>query len=162
MQQPRIIEIDEKLLVGLSMTTSLAANETFSLWSKFRSRQAEIKNQLSTDLYSVEVFPELLNFRAFTPNSKFQKWAAVEVSDLKPLPEGMNSLIIEKGLYAIFIHYGPAHTFPQTAQYIHSQWLPQSDYQLDGRPHFEIMTKDYKGPNHPEAEEEIWVPIKKR
>ncbi|MEQ8244600.1 GyrI-like domain-containing protein [Fulvivirga sp.] len=162
MQQPKIVEIQEKLMVGHYITTSLAENATFSLWSKFRAQQSAIKNKLNTDLYSVEVFSSDLKFSEFTPNTKFEKWAAVEVSDLDKVPEGMQTLTIEAGLYAVFIHRGPSHTFPQTAQYIHGQWMPQSAYQLDQRPHFEIMTEDYKGPNHPEAEEEIWVPIKKK
>ncbi|MTI41120.1 GyrI-like domain-containing protein [Fulvivirga lutimaris] len=162
MQQPRIVEIERKLMAGHCITTSLAENATFSLWSKFRAQESAIKNKLNTDLYSVEIFEKDLDFRDFTPQTQFEKWAAVEVSDLDSVPEGMKKLTIEAGLYAVFIHHGPARAFPQTAQYIHGQWMPQSGYQLDDRPHFEIMTGDYKGPNHPEAEEEIWVPIKKK
>jgi AraC family transcriptional regulator len=162
MQQPRIVEIKEKLMVGHSITTNLAENATFSLWSKFRAQESAIKNKLNTDLFSVEVFSPDLKFNEFTPTTKFEKWAAVEVSDLDNVPEGMQTLTIEAGLYAVFIHHGPASTFPKTAQYIHGQWMPQSAYQLDQRPHFEIMTAEYKGPNDPDAEEEIWVPIKKK
>ena len=162
MKEPRILEIKEKLIVGHCITTSLAENATFSLWSKFRAQQSAIKNKLNTDLYSVEVFSSDLKFNQFNPNTKFEKWAAVEVIDLDNVPEGMQTLTIKAGFYAIFIHHGPASAFPRTAQFIHGQWMPQSEYQLDDRPHFEIMAKDYKGPNHPEAEEEIWIPIKNK
>ena len=162
MQQPRIVEIKKKLLVGRAIETSLSENATFSLWSKFMPQQSAIKNRLNKDLYSVEVYAKGLDFREFTPQTQFQKWAAVEVSSLDDVPEGMQSLIIEKGLYAVFMHHGPARTFPQTAQYIHGQWIPNSEYQLDDRPHFEIMTEHYKGHEHPDAEEEIWIPIKRK
>lgn len=162
MQQPRIVEIEKKLLLGHSINTSLAENATFSLWSKFMAQQSTIKNKLNTDLYSVEVFSKGLDFREFTPQTQFEKWAAVEVSDFNDVPEDMQKLTIDSGLYAVFIHHGPASEFPKTAHYIHGQWMPQSEYQLDDRPHFEIMTEDYKGPTHPDAEEEIWVPIKKK
>jgi len=72
----------------------------------------------------------------------------------------MDHLIIPGGLYAVFIHKGPVHIFYKTSQYIYGQWIPGSDYILDNRPHFEIMTEQYLGPDHPESEEEVWVPIK--
>jgi AraC family transcriptional regulator len=42
--------------------------------------------------------------------------------------------------------------------YIFNTWLPQSNYQLAPRPHFEILGEKYKN-NHPDSEEEIWIPI---
>lgn len=38
-------------------------------------------------------------------------------------------------------------------------WLPASDYNLDNRPHFEVLGEKYKN-NDPTSEEEIWIPIK--
>jgi len=37
--------------------------------------------------------------------------------------------------------------------------LPNSDYELDNRPHFEILGKKYKN-NSADSEEEIWIPVK--
>jgi AraC family transcriptional regulator len=42
--------------------------------------------------------------------------------------------------------------------YIFNTWLPKSGYQLDRRPHFEILGEKYKN-NNPDSEEEIWIPI---
>jgi AraC family transcriptional regulator len=44
--------------------------------------------------------------------------------------------------------------------YIFTRWLPASGYQLDNRPHFEILGDKYKN-NDPESEEEIWIPVRK-
>ncbi|WP_371811654.1 GyrI-like domain-containing protein [Flavobacterium sp. M31R6] len=38
-------------------------------------------------------------------------------------------------------------------------WIPNSKYDLDHRPHFEILGAKYKK-DDPNSEEEIWVPIK--
>ena len=46
-------------------------------------------------------------------------------------------------------------------QYIFSEWIPQSDYSVDDRPHFEVLGAKYKN-NDPDSEEEIWIPIKKK
>jgi AraC family transcriptional regulator len=37
--------------------------------------------------------------------------------------------------------------------------LPNSNYHLDDRPHFEILGEKYKNAD-PGSEEEIWIPIK--
>jgi len=44
-------------------------------------------------------------------------------------------------------------------QYIYGQWLPNSNYLLDDKPHFEVLGEKYKN-NDPNSEEEIWIPIK--
>jgi AraC family transcriptional regulator len=40
-----------------------------------------------------------------------------------------------------------------------TEWLPNSAYALDDRPHFEALGEQYKN-NDPNSEEEIWIPIK--
>jgi AraC family transcriptional regulator len=62
-------------------------------------------------------------------------------------------------MYAVFTHRGPASTFARTAGYIYGVWLPASDYMLDARPHLAVMGPDYD-PQDPEAEEEVWVPVR--
>jgi len=90
----------------------------------------------------------------------FEKWAAVAVSSVDPIPAGMDTLML-KGTYAVFDFQGTPAEFGNAIQYILSVWLPQSDYQLDERPHFELLGEKYKR-NDPLSEEEIWIPIRKR
>jgi AraC family transcriptional regulator len=113
-------------------------------------------------LYSIQIFDEDLSWDKFNPKTKFIKWAAIEVKDVRYTAEGMSSYTIPGGIYAVFIHKGPAHTFPKTNQYIFGHWLPNSKYQLDNRPHFEIMDENYPGLDDPEAEEEVWIPVRTR
>lgn len=157
---PKIIKIDTRKMIGMQIETSLAKDKARELWSKFMPQIKEIKLRSDKDLYSIQQFSKNLNMDKFTPQTQFIKWAAVQVSDFKQIPVGMGHLIIPGGLYAVFIHKGPAHTFHKTSQYIYMHWLPDSDYRLDNRPHFEIMTEEYLGPDHPDSEEEVWVPIK--
>jgi AraC family transcriptional regulator len=49
--------------------------------------------------------------------------------------------------------------FGSFMNYIFMEWLPQSNYQLDNRPHFQILGEKYKH-NQPDSEEEVWIPIK--
>lgn len=159
MQEPKIIELTEKTLVGMRIRTSLSEDQTIALWRQFKPRVQDIQQRANPNFYSVEIFDTLIDFKNFSPTTLFEKWAAVEVSQIESIPKGMEALILPGGTYAVFIHHGPAHTYPQTAQYIFGTWLPNSDYELDQRPHFEIMTSQYL-PHDPNAEEEIWIPVR--
>jgi AraC family transcriptional regulator len=156
--EPRIETLSEKLFVGQNTTMSLASNTTSALWQRFMPGRAEIKNKIGDELYSIEVYDEH-HFDHFNVHAEFEKWAAVEVADFTAVPESMRTLRMPAGLYAVFIHKGPASLGPKTYEYIFTTWLPNSDYTLDTRPHFAVMGEKYKA-NDPNSEEELWIPIR--
>jgi AraC family transcriptional regulator len=158
-QEPRIETIPAKKLIGQRLSMSLADNKTYQLWSSFMPRRKEIEHCVNQDLISMQVYDDAFNFKNFNPNAAFEKWAAVEVADLEFVPAQMETFILPPGLYAIFLHRGARTTAPKTFQYIFETWLPNSDYRLDNRPHFELLGKKYKNEN-PDSEEEIWIPVK--
>ena len=157
--EPRIETLTEKKLIGKSLTTSLSNNRTAELWRSFMPERKAIKNNVSSDLFSLQVYPDSYNFRQFNYDAEFEKWAAVEVSAFNDIPEGMKTLELKGGIYAVFIHKGPASEGEKTFKYIFTVWLPNSKYELDNRPHFEILGDKYKN-NEAESEEEVWIPIK--
>lgn len=156
---PKISELQPKLLVGMRIRTSTSDNKTFELWNEFKSRQSEIDNRIEGTFYSVQVYDQVVGSN-FTPTTLFDKWAAIEVTEKRASSEGMESLIIPKGKYAVFIYKGTAAAFGQTLGYIFNQWLPMSGNKLDNRPHFEVLGPKYLGPQDPNSEEEVWIPIK--
>jgi len=158
--EARIETLTEKKLLGKHLDMSFIENKTFQLWNNFMPRRKDIKNAKDSNLYSLEVFP-LGYFDNFDSGNTFQKWAAVEVSDFDDIPSEMETLLIPNGLYAVFLHTGPATEAYQTYHYIFTEWLPNSDYTVDDRPHFAVMDKRYKK-DDPDSEEEIWIPIKRR
>ncbi len=95
----------------------------------------------------------------FLPDSRFEKWAVVEVSSFTGVPYGMETYELQGGKYAVFVHHGPARAVAGTFQYIFSEWLPNSGYELDNREHFEKLPEGYD-PMDLAAREEIWIPIK--
>ncbi|WET03832.1 GyrI-like domain-containing protein [Flavobacterium sp. YJ01] len=158
--QPLIKTLTEKKLTGHFIEMSFIENKTFQLWNAFMPKKKEIKNTINSNLYSLEVYPENY-FDNFNPSDNFQKWAAVEVSDYEDLPHGMKTLVVSGGLYAVFLHFGPATEAHKTYNYIFAEWLPNSAYIVDERPHFAVMNEKYKK-DDPNSEEEIWIPIKNR
>lgn len=161
MNEPRIVDIAERKLVGIRIRTTLAENRARELWQSFRPRISEISGVINGRFYSVQSYDADLSFDRFTPDTAFDKWAAVEVSDPDGVPDGMQSLVVS-GKYAVFVHKGtPADYFRTTSPHIFGTWLPNSEFELDRRPHFEIMGEGYD-PRDPGAEEEVWIPVRSK
>ena len=138
---------------------SFADNKTFDLWREFMPRRKEILNSIGSELYSIEVYP-VRYFESFDPAKNFEKWAAVEVSDFENVPGEMETLASPEGLYAIFLYKGKPSEAAKFYQNIFGDWLPNSDFVLDARPHFAVMGEKYKNDSE-DSEEEIWIPVRK-
>jgi AraC family transcriptional regulator len=155
-QQPRIVMGEERKLIGRKLKMSLANNKTFDLWRSFMPERMKIPNRVSSELISMRVYKEPLILE--DPNQEFEKWAAVEVFNHDEVPASMECFILNGGSYAVFDYKG-LNTDTQIFIYIFKEWLPRSAYELDERPHFEVLGDKYKN-GDPESEEEIWIPIK--
>lgn len=156
MTEPRFENLKEKKLVGRYITMTLADNKTFELWRSFMPERMKIQNRVSNNLVSMRVYSRPLQFG--NVNQKFEKWAATEVSDFGNVPDGMKTFILPGGHYAVFYYKG-LNTDDRIFFYIFNEWLPKSGYELDERPHFEVLGEKYKN-NDPESEEEIWIPVR--
>src|SRR6187549_430366 len=154
---PHIQILPERKLIGQKIEMNFAENKTFELWKSFMPRRKEITQVMNIDLISMQIYPEGFSFEKVNMHSPFTKWAAVEVSDFSSVPEGMETFILEKGMYAVFQHKGLS-TDTSTFEFIFGVWLPKSRYVLDNRPHYEILGEKYKN-NDPNSEEDICIPI---
>ncbi|MCE2612609.1 GyrI-like domain-containing protein [Flavobacteriaceae bacterium D16] len=159
MKEPRIEHALSLRLAGLKRNISLAKNETFLLWRSFMPLIKEIKARAGTELYSVEIYPTDY-FMHFSPEREFEKWAAAPVTDTFQPNELLQLLEIPGGLYAVFLYRGMSSEAHTAYQYIFGEWIPNSDYEADNRPHFAVMGDKYRN-DHPESEEELWIPIRK-
>jgi AraC family transcriptional regulator len=153
---PVIKILPKKKLIGKRIKMTLADNKTLELWKSFMPRRKEIRNNLTTELFSIRLYERSSDLSDF--NKEYEKWAAIEVTDFETIPDGMETCTLIGGLYAVFLYKGLS-TDTKIYQYIYGTWLPISDYSLDNRAHFEILGEKYKN-NDPSSEEEIWIPIK--
>ncbi|MGQ7945973.1 GyrI-like domain-containing protein [Flavobacterium sp. WC2509] len=156
---PRIINLREKKLIGKRLTMSFTNYKVSELWKDFMPRRKQVDNNLSNDLISMTVY-EPTHFLNFSPTNEFEKWATVEVSDFDNVPSKMETFTLAGGLYVVFDYKG-LNTDDSIYRYIYGEWIPNSDYDLDNRPHFEILGDKYKN-GDPTSEEEIWIPIKQK
>lgn len=158
MKEPLIKKLPPTQLIGMHLKMSLSNNKTFALWNAFMPRRKEIKNNIGTDLYSMQVY-DAAYFENFNPDAEFTKWAAIAVNPTTEIPEGMEAYTLPGGEYAVFTHKGGPAEGARIFGYIFNTWIPSSDYELDQREHFELLGAKYKN-NDPESEEEIWIPVK--
>jgi AraC family transcriptional regulator len=152
-----IVTSQERRLVGKLLRLSWANYRVAEVWSRFMPERKDIKNSVSEDLISMAVY-DPGHFSTFNPDREFEKWAAVEVADFDQVPITMETYVIPAGLYAVFKYKG-RNTDNSIFEYIFNVWLPESDYLLDDRPHFEVLGENYKN-DDPDSEEKIWIPVK--
>jgi AraC family transcriptional regulator len=154
---PTIKTFPTTKFIGKNLSFTYADYRAFELWSSFMPTRKEIQNVIGSELYSIQINPDNFDFK---PNTPFVKWAAVAVTSFDFIPENMETLEIEEGLYAVFNYKGDQSNVAAFFNSIYTEWLPSSGYQLDSRAQFEILGEKYKN-GSPESQEEIWIPIKK-
>ena len=154
--EPRIETLPETKLVGKMLKMSFTENKTSELWQSFMPKKREIKNIAGNELYSVEIYDDGF-FEQFDPTAKFEKWAAVKVSEFENLADFEN-LTIPAGLYAVFTYQGKSSEGAKFYQFIFADWIPKSEFLIDARPHFALMGEKYKNDSD-DSEEEIWIPV---
>jgi AraC family transcriptional regulator len=155
---PKIRTLPQTLLVGHSLEMTVLSDRTRELWMGFGPKIKHIEHRANPNRYSLEVYPDLDYFRQFDPNKKFQKWAAVAVSNSENLPEGMEELHLTEGQYAVFTYRQRMGTPQEFYRRIYMEWLPQSGHKLAHRPHIAIMGPEYD-PTDPDSDETLWIPV---
>ncbi len=158
--EPKIEMFPGKKLIGKCLTMTINENRTGELWRSFMQHRKEIQNIAGSELYSIKCYDESY-FLNFDPSKSFEKWAAAEVLNFDHIPEAMETIIIPAGLYAVFSYQGASGAGDWIYRHIYAEWIPASEYMLDNRPHFDVLGEKYKN-DHPDSEEDIWIPVKDR
>jgi len=156
--QPRFETLQPKKLIGKRLKMTFSDNRTSELFRSFMPERKTIKKSLGNDIYCVQLYQSFHGFNDLKPGMEFEKWAAIEVADFSEVPAGMESFTLTGGRYAVF-HYAGLSSDTRIFEYIFKTWLPGSGYELEQRPHFEVLGEKYNN-NDPSSEEEIWIPVK--
>jgi len=134
-----------------------ATEDIGALWDRFVPRMAEIPEQVGTATYGICCLPE----EGQREPERFTYVAAVEVENLNNIPEGMTGIELPAHEYAVFAYKGGVGPeLPKAMQYIFGDWLPSSEYELDGAD-FEYYDDDFD-PATLSGTILIYVPIKPR
>lgn len=152
---PQIVHNLEMYVVGEHVT--MQRHETHkikALWQQFAPRKHNINNVSNNESIAMQTFTLDQNGE---PNNTFTMWACVEVSELSGIPNGMEGFTVPEGKYLKVLHKGM--NAGTTYQKIMTEWLPNSGYVIDNRPHFQVMGEKYKN-GSPDSEEDFYIPIK--
>lgn len=156
---PKIITFPSTTLLVKSMPMSFAEDKTQELWREFTPLMNSIRDRIDSDRYSVQVYPNTDFFNPFDINKMFIKYAGIKINPVEHLSDNTQQLIIPEGHYVSVNYIGRPRHADKVFQYIFYDWLPNSEYCLDNRPHIAIMEKTYKG-DHDDSEEQFLIPIK--
>lgn len=114
------------------------------LWSAFLPRLAEIRNTVPGVCYGiVRQDPG--------DGERLEYHAAIAVTKVAALPEGMSAVEVPAGTYARFEHRGPAQRVDHTVSYAYGTWLPQSGHRHTYAPDLEIYGAAY----HPTSDDSV-------
>lgn len=162
-QNPVIETIAAMKLVGVGTSMTRAQDSTAALWQALMPKRHQIGNRIPDRYISMRVHPKpgMSIEELFAPETAFEKWAAVEVTEFGVIPEGLEQYVLGAGLYAMFLHRGPASEFPRTMGYIFGEWLPLSRFEFDDREQFEVLPENWN-PEDEAAEEQVYIPIRER
>ncbi|WP_282042596.1 GyrI-like domain-containing protein [Winogradskyella flava] len=150
---PKIITIKEKKLIGMKRQMLQHQYQKIpALWKQFMPRKEEIRNTINNEFIAVQEYSDFGNFGA-----PFDIWACIEAYEISHIPNGFEILTIPESLYAVFLQKGMDAS--GTYQRIMTEWLPNSGYAIDNRPHFQVMGAKYKN-GSPDSEEDFYVPIR--
>lgn len=155
----RINQSPEILIVGMkaNMSFETISEDTGKLSRQFMPRLKEINNRVDDNTLSLQNYDNF-DYNNLSPIMTFEKWVGVEVANLDDIPIGMETLTISSGNYLVIDFKGSMQEFVKNWHYIHSQWLPNSEFKLDNRPHFEKLSSKYS-PMNVINDEEIWIPV---
>ncbi|MDN3493107.1 GyrI-like domain-containing protein [Winogradskyella bathintestinalis] len=154
---PEIKQCSEKKLIGIS--SSINKNEHHKiaqLWKQFMTRMRAIIDTDYKEKIAIQVFPKHTNAQNI---SEYTIWASMDVSNFDAIPKEFELFTIPEGKYAVFIHRGMNAS--ETYQKIMTEWLPNSGYEIDNRPHYQVMGEKYKN-GSPDSVEDFYVPIAKK
>ncbi len=155
-----IITQNDILVVGMKAKVTLQTVPMVigKLARQFMPRRQEIINRVGTHSFSIQDYADQ-DFNKITAQTTFDKWVAVEVKNHNHIPEDMQPFILKGGDFLVVDYKGSLADFPKLWQTILTDWLPNSKYELDNRPHFEKLPESYN-PQNAINEEQVWVPVR--
>ncbi|MBW6513185.1 MAG: GyrI-like domain-containing protein [Candidatus Syntrophosphaera sp.] len=156
--EPRIVHREAFTVVGMKCRTTMADNQIPRLWEDFNPRARAVQHAL----FAQGCYGICFNEEGDEPGGDwFSYLAGVEVTELKDVPAGMESLLIPASDHAVFEHLGTLENLQQTYHFIYNQWLPQSEYVMLGSQDFELYDQRFKY-GLPDSVMEIWIPVSKK
>jgi AraC family transcriptional regulator len=154
--QPKIVIRETDLAIGMGDSFTQGDTDKISqLWNRFIERIPEIRNAKPYSLgVCMASHPDVPKKAGDT----FVYVAAMPVTSIDEIPEGMVACELPQSRYALFTHKGPIADIRHTVEYIWGTWIPETEYKLKDIPDYELYD-DRFDPVTASGEVDIYVPI---
>jgi AraC family transcriptional regulator len=143
-QKPLLMIGLRTLFFGSDSEKNNVADQLPALWAAFVPRLGEIEKTVPGVCYGV-VRQEAEG------SERLEYHAAIEVTELTSIPEGMVALELPAAKYARFEHRGPAQNLDHTVSYVYATWLAGSEHRHSYGPDLEVYGAQY----HPTREDSV-------
>jgi AraC family transcriptional regulator len=128
------------------------------LWDEFAAREDEPSDRVGNHWFGICDMPEDI-----PEDFDFRYVASVEVSgSCSVIPEGMVKCSLPAHDYAVFTHKGPITEIGKTFDYIHEEWLPESEYVPCGEFEFYGDNFNCEDPMDKNSEVDLYIAISKK
>ena len=160
MKDVRFVKISGFTAVGIARYYTLSETDQIGdLWDEFIPRRNDPSDRTGSHTLGICDLP------ADVPDEKeFRYIACVEVSAFSDdIPQGMVKTTIPPHDYAVFTHKGSIENIGETYDYIHSEWLPQSEFDSP-QGEFEYYDDRFncEDPTDEDSEFDIYVAVIKK
>lgn len=154
----KIVESDKILLIGYKANTGNGFSVIGKCWGKLEQAKDGIANR--TDVDTVIALDDYATDFTCSEQPAFDYYAAVEVSSLSEVPQGMDVRELPASKYVVFSYKGsPQDSMQPVVEYIYKEWFPQSSAQLDENNMIDFARLSERLDEDGKGDVELWIPI---
>ncbi len=157
----KIVSKNAFKVIGMNTYTDFLngnQKEFAATWERFCPYMKEVKMTVDpTIAYGISFYPP-----DWTPKSKWDYMAAVEVKDFNDIPITMLGKTIPANKYVVFTHKGPVKDLYKIYYYIYTKWFPESNYEKVPGYDFELYDERFKDGKSADSEVDIYIPVKEK
>ncbi len=155
--EPKILKLDKIYLAGIVVYGNPDKGLFSKVWDIFLKINFDIKWKDDRKTYGVEFYTE-----EFYREKKWFYMVAKELPDFSQIPMNMVGKVIPENTYAVFTAKGGIKNLAKTSRLAHKEWMPNSKYEEADWFEFELYDERFKGPDIPESEIDIYIPIREK
>ena len=160
--QPRFVTLGEIHLAGIRGRTATQDTALPELWSRWDRLCAGVSCLEGRRSFGVCETPAEAACLEADGSVHYTEFVGTESGPFPELPEGVLAKTLPGGRYAVFTHTGPAAALAQTYDYIWGSWALTTGEVLDDREDFEVYDSRFLGPECPDSQIDIYIPVRRR
>ncbi|HEX3044389.1 MAG TPA: GyrI-like domain-containing protein, partial [Bacillota bacterium] len=158
--EPKLIRIKELKVLGIVRYGDGKDGEFNRVWGKWHDQNNDVQWKNDQVGYGLNFYPP--DFKSMDEHYQYYM-PCMEVENFDNIPMHMVAKKIPACTCAVFAHKGMAMNIGELYHQIFFKWLPNSGYELS-EPFcievYDVRNNRWKGPDDPESETDLYIPVK--